>query len=244
MPSANMMLRWQGPEAGNTKIMAKTKERSKPVRILRRIIALAIVLVLIFVLGTIGISAFTILSTRDNVHTIAQIEERDMHADAIVVLGASVFANGTPSDILADRLEVASDLYFEGAAPVIIASGDNTTVHYNESDAMKAYCEKLGVPTDAIYVDHAGYDTYASIYRAKYVYGASSIMVVTQAYHLYRSLMIAEMLGMQAEGVAADKGKYDGQFNYSIRELMARDKDFLQSLLKIPPKDATQPIEN
>ncbi len=223
--------------------MSHAQQRSKPAKIVRRILAVIIALILIVVLGTAGISAFTILSTRDNVHTIAQITEQDKHADAIVVLGASVFPDGTPSDILADRLEVACDLYFAGAAPAIIASGDNTTVHYNESDAMKNYCIKLGVPAEAIYVDHAGYDTYASIYRAKYVYNAESIMVVTQAYHLYRALMIAEMLGMQAEGVAADKGSYNGQLNYSLREIIARDKDFLQALLKLPPQNATMPIE-
>lgn len=189
----------------------------------------------LFFAATIAINAYTIMSTRDDVHTIAQIDAQSDRADAILVLGASVYANGTPSDILADRLEVACDLYFSGAAPIIIVSGDNESSHYNESDAMQAYCTKLGVPESAIRVDPEGYDTYDSVYRAKNVYGADSLMIVTQAYHLYRSLMIAHLLGIpDAEGVAADKGTYNNQKRYSLREVFARDKDFFQALFKIP----------
>ncbi len=225
-----------------TKSNAKRKHRSKH-SVLKTLLIVVLSIILAFLALTIGISGFTISSTRNNVHTIAQVEEQGIHADAIVVLGASVFANGTPSDILADRLEVAADLYKAGAAPTIIVSGDNRESHYNESDAMKDYCVELGIPSDAVYIDHAGYDTYASIYRAHYEYGANSVMVVTQAYHLYRALAIAQGLGMQAIGVAADKGDYDNQMMYSIREAIARDKDFFQTLLKLPPEDATQPIE-
>ncbi len=192
-------------------------------------------LVLAFVGFSVAVYAYTIISTRDDVHTISQVEEQGITADAIVVLGASVLPDGSPSDILADRLEVAADLYLAGAADRLIVSGDNTTAHYNESDAMKAYCVELGVPAEVIEVDHAGYDTYASIYRARYEFGAESLIVVTQAYHLYRALMIAEGLGVPACGVAADKGGYDNQTMYSLREVFARDKDFIWSLLKVEP---------
>ncbi len=221
---------------------AKRKHRSKH-SVLKTLLIVVLSALLAFLALTIGISGFTISSTRNNVHTIAQVEEQGIHADAIVVLGASVFDNGTPSDIRSDRLEVAADLYKAGAAPTIIVSGDNRESHYNESDAMKDYCVELGIPSDAVYIDHAGYDTYASIYRAHYEYGANSVMVVTQAYHLYRALAIAQGLGMQATGVAADKGDYDNQMMYSIREAIARDKDFFQTFLKLPPEDADQPIE-
>lgn len=194
-------------------------------------------LVIAVVVYSVAVYAYTIISTRDDVRTISQVEEDGLHADAILVLGASVYVDGTPSDILADRLEVASDLYFAGAANRLIVSGDNTTAHYNESDAMKDYCVGLGVPEGAIIVDHAGYDTYASMYRAHFVYGAESAFVVTQAYHLYRALMIADGLGMPSYGIAADKGNYDNQFMYSIREVLARDKDFMQTVLKVPPAD-------
>lgn len=207
----------------------------------KTVVTLAAVVVLL-VAATVAINAYCILSTRGDVHTIAQIDADGTKADAIVVLGASVKPDGTPSDILADRLEVAADLYLSGAAPAVIASGDNRTSHYNESDAMKRYMVGLGVPEDAIYVDHAGYDTYASMYRAANVFGAGSVMVVTQAYHLYRALMIGNLLGMDTIGVAADKGSYDDQARYSLRDVVARDKDFFMALFRLPPEDAVQPI--
>lgn len=204
---------------------------------LRTLITVVVSVLVVFAVFSGSVSAYMLASTRDDVHTIAQIEESGTHAQAVLVLGASVFADGTPSDILADRLEVAADLYLAGAADSVIVSGDNRDAHYNESDAMKEYCVKLGVPADAIIVDRAGYDTYASVYRAKYEYGMDDIFVVTQAYHLYRALAIAQGLGMQAEGVPADKGSYDNQTQYSLREVLARDKDFLQTLFHLPPED-------
>ena len=187
----------------------------------------------------VGSNAYTILSTRDDVHTVEDLA--GAQADAVVVLGASVYADGTPSDILADRLEVAVDLYEAGAARAIIVSGDNRESHYNESDAMKQYCVDLGVPAEAVYVDHAGYDTYTSMYRARSAFHADNIIVVTQAYHLYRALATAQGLGMQAEGVLADKGAYDNQLQYSVREVAARTKDFVQTLFRVVPDCAAEP---
>lgn len=212
-------------------------------KFIRRLVLFCILFCIIAVAASLFISNYVVESTRGDVRTISQIQDEGIHADAIVVLGASVYADGTPSDILADRLEVASDLYFAGTAPVIIASGDNRSSHYNESDAMKNYCVELGVPANSVYVDHAGYDTYDSIWRAKNIYGANSVIVVTQAYHMYRAISIAEGLGMTAWGVAADKGEYNNQTMYSLRENVARVKDYFRTLLKIPPDDATQPIE-
>lgn len=203
--------------------------------IIWRLVTVALCLVAVFAVFSGSVTAYVLTSTREDVHTIAQIEESGEHAQAVLVLGASVFADGTPSDILADRLEVAADLYLAGAADAVIVSGDNGEAHYNESDAMREYCITLGVPADAIIVDGAGYDTYASVYRAKHEYGMDDILIVTQAYHLYRALAIAHGLGMEAQGVAADKGSYDNQVQYSLREVIARDKDFLQTLLRIPP---------
>ena len=197
-------------------------------------VAGALILVVAVIVAT---NVYTVISTRDDVHRVSTYYNRG--ADAIVVLGASVFADGTPSDILADRLEIAADLYNAGAAREIIVSGDNTDAHYNESDAMRDYLVTLGVPEDAIVVDHLGTDTYASIYRAKNAYGANNIVVVTQAYHLYRALMIADGLGMEAGGVAADKGAYEGQTEYSVREMLARTKDWLLTLVQAPVSTAT-----
>lgn len=222
--------------------ISKRGKRGPIRRLIGGIFRLVVTCVVAAALVVLGINVYTILSTRDDVHTIDQLEQTQAQTDAIVVLGASVLPDATPSDILADRLEVAADLYKAGVAPVIIVSGDNRDSHYNESDAMKDYCVELGVPAYAVYVDHAGYDTYSSMYRARYAYGADSVVVVTQAYHLYRALATAQGLGMEAQGVAADKGTYDNQLSYSVREAAARTKDFFQTLLRIEPVDADQPM--
>ncbi len=209
-------------------------------RLIRAIIGLIVVILVVVVVFIAGANIYTVASTRDDVYTVAQLE--DDHANAIVVLGASVHSDGTPSDILADRLTVAADLYNAGAADVIIMSGDGRESHYDEPAAMKAYCVNLGVPADDIYLDDAGYNTYASMWRAQNTYGAENIIVVTQAYHLYRALSIAQGLGMSAVGVASDKGEYENQFFYSLREIGARPKDLIETFFRMVPEDAAIPI--
>lgn len=209
-----------------------------------RVLKAAAVVVLLVILAVVAANAITVGTTRGNVHTVAQTAEllEGDPADAVVVLGASVHADGTPSDILADRLEVAVDLYLEGAARAIIVSGDNRSSHYNESDAMKAFCVEAGVPSEDVYVDHGGVNTYESMYRARHVFGAERIVVATQAYHLYRAMFAADCLGMQAWGVACDKGAYDNQQMYSAREVMARTKDFYAALLRLPVDTAGETV--
>ncbi len=156
------------------------------------------------------------------------------NADAIVVLGASVLPDGTPSGILTDRLDDGIALYFAGVAPKIIMSGDNGTASYNEVKAMKQYAIAQGVPSQDIFCDHAGFSTYESMYRAKYVFGCERIVVTTQTYHLYRALWSAKSLGMQAEGVPSDYREYQKQLQYDIREIPARTKDFFKALFRVP----------
>lgn len=155
-------------------------------------------------------------------------------ADAVVVLGASVYADGTPSAILKDRLDCGIALYKSGAARKIIMSGDNRTEHYNECAAMKKYAVDQGVPSEDIFCDHAGFSTYESMYRAKNVFGCSRIVVATQTYHLYRAIYSAHALGVEAVGVASDYRAYDNQLWYDVREIPARTKDFFKALLNVP----------
>lgn len=210
----------------------RARRPSPAIRSLRALLVLALVAVALVAVA----NGATILATRDKVGTVAQTTEAlaEAPADAVVVLGASVHPDGTPSDILADRLEVAVDLYRAGAARAIIVSGDNRSSHYNESDAMKAFCVEAGVPSEDVYVDHGGVGTYESMYRAREVFGAERIIVATQAYHLYRAMFSAGCLGMEARGVACDKGAYDNQSMYSAREVAARTKDFAAALLRLP----------
>ena len=163
-------------------------------------------------------------------------------ADAIVVLGASVFADGTPSGILRDRLDDGIALYKEGVAPKLIMSGDNSTVSYNEVQVMKDYAISQGVPSHDIFCDHAGFSTYESMYRAKHVFGAERIVVATQTYHLYRALYAAQGLGLESLGVASDYHDYSKQLQYDLREIPARTEGLLQDVFKVPSTFVGDPI--
>lgn len=179
-----------------------------------------------------GTNAITVLTTRSSI--VSAEEAASYQADCIVVLGASVLPDGTPSNILRDRLDDAIALYFAGAAPKILMSGDNGTASYNEVHAMKAYAIDQGVPSEDVFCDHAGFSTYESMYRATHVFGAQRVIVATQTYHLYRALYAAHGLGMQAVGVPADCREYAKQSWYDLREVPARTKDFFKTLVKAP----------
>ena len=185
-------------------------------------------------------NAVTVLATKDRIVSAEAAASFD--ADAIVVLGASVYADGTPSGILQDRLDDGIALYFAGAAPKIIMSGDNSTVSYNEVKAMKDYAVAQGVPSEDVFCDHAGFSTYESMYRAKHVFGAERIVVATQTYHLYRALYAASGLGLEAVGVPSDYREYAHQLQYDVREIPARTKDFFKTLLRVPSTFVGDPI--
>lgn len=159
---------------------------------------------------------------------------RDM--DCILVLGASVVNGDTPSHMLRDRLDKAISLYFAGCAPKIIMSGDHGGEYYNEVQVMKDYAISKGVPSEDIFMDHAGFSTYESMYRAQSIFGVESMIVVTQEYHLYRAVYVAAYLGVDVYGVAADENQYSGQLKRDIREYLAVVKDFCQVIIKPEPK--------
>lgn len=146
--------------------------------------------------------------------------------DCIVVLGCQVRSDGTPSHMLEDRLKRGVALYNNGTAPKLLMSGDHGTKGYDEVDAMKRYAVEAGVLSEDVFMDHAGFSTYETVYRAKEIFGAEKIVIVTQQYHLYRAMYIAEAMGMEVYGVAADYRQYSGQFARDVREVLARVKDF------------------
>lgn len=174
---------------------------------------------------------------------VSSDEAADSKADAIVVLGALVYPDGTPSPILQDRLDNAIDLYKAGAAPKLIMSGDHGTVSYNEVQGMKQYAVDQGVPADDVFCDHAGFSTYESMYRAKHVFGAERVIVSTQTYHLYRALYDAAGLGLEAVGVPSDFRTFREQFMWDIREIPARSKDLVKALVGAPPTFGGDPID-
>lgn len=155
----------------------------------------------------------------------------DQKYDCILVLGAKVKEN-SPSHMLEDRLKTGIELYLNGAAPVLLFSGDSENPEsYDETAAMKSYALSAGIPESAIVCDPYGLSTFDSIRRAKELYGYKEILIVTQEYHLYRAIYIAEKLELDAGGVSADLRTYRGQFIRDAREVLARFKDFFYVLL-------------
>ena len=152
--------------------------------------------------------------------------------DCILVLGCKVNANGTPSHMLNDRCVYGAELYLDGAAPIILMSGDHQNDDYNEVAAMQKVAVDEGVPSESILLDDLGLSTYESVYRAKEVFGFNKILIVTQDYHLPRALFIAKQLGLDAYGVASNPRSYTNQFSRNVREIFARSKDFIKALVK------------
>lgn len=147
--------------------------------------------------------------------------------DCILVLGAGLRPDGSPSDMLHDRVAVGVELYRALGGVSLLMSGDQTG-DYNEVAAMKSLAESLGVDSDRIVLDPKGYSTYESILRAREIYGAERILIVTQEYHLYRALYLAEALDMEAFGVSADLRSYRGQIKRELREVLARFRDLFR----------------
>ena len=155
--------------------------------------------------------------------------------DCIIVLGCQVKDNGNPSDMLADRLTRGIELYKQGAAPKIIMSGDHGQKEYDEVNTMKQVAIDADVPSNDIFMDHAGFSTYESVYRAKEIFEADKLIIVSQEYHLYRALYIAKQLGIEAYGVNSDYHTYWGQSNREAREILARCKAFVKTIFKPQP---------
>ena len=149
-----------------------------------------------------------------------------LDADCIMVLGAGIIDSETPSPMLKDRLDAAIMLYKAGAAPKILLTGDNGTNEHNEIHVMLNYTRDAGVPDEDIFCDHAGFSTYESCYRAGSIFLIKKMIVVTQKYHLFRALYLAEKMGYDVLGAASDQELYAGQFARELREVAARNKDF------------------
>jgi SanA protein len=154
-----------------------------------------------------------------------------------LVLGAGLRADGSPSLMLADRLETAARLYREGSVSKVLASGDHGTHPYDEVRAMRTRLVDLGVPDELVFTDHAGFDTWSSVVRAKKVFGATRVTIVTQRFHLARAVWLARRAGLDADGVAADIHPYGSKGKEaSAREVVARVKAAGEVLFRRQPR--------
>ena len=157
--------------------------------------------------------------------------------DCVLVLGAGVWGDG-PSHLLEERLNKGVDVYNTGCTNRILMTGDHGREEYDEVNVMKNFAIEKGAVAEEVFMDHAGFSTYESMYRAKEVFQVKKVVIVTQKYHLYRAVYNARKLGLDAYGVAAD-----GQYNFSLpvrtynnfRESLARCKDFIWCIIKPEP---------
>lgn len=157
------------------------------------------------------------------------------NVDCVMVLGCGVRPDGSPSGMLKDRLDQGISLYKDGVTDRLLMSGDHGRVNYDEVNLMKQYAIDEGVPSEDIFMDHAGFSTYESMYRARDIFQVKKIVIVTQQYHMYRALYLAQAMGMEAYGVTSDPRRYGGQKMRDLRELLARPKDMIYAIVKPKP---------
>ena len=200
---------------------------------MKKISKYVLIIIIITVVIGIAINLYVKLSTKKQIIKENEYEKLS-DIDCIIILGAGIWGD-KPSPMLEDRLLEGIKLYQNNVSNKIIMSGDHGRKEYNEVKIMKDYAIEKGIPSENIFMDHAGFSSYESIYRAKEIFGANKIVIVTQKYHLYRALYIANQLGIEAYGVGADPRQYVGATYRELREILARNKDFVKCIFKPEP---------
>ena len=200
---------------------------------MKKLLKYGIIAIILITIIVLGINLYVRISTNKQI-----IKENDYTAlsdvDCIIILGAGIWED-KPSPMLEDRLLEGIKLYQNSVSDKIIMSGDHGRREYDEVNIMKNYAIEKGIPSENIFMDHAGFSTYESIYRAKDIFEAKKVVIVTQKYHLYRALYIANQLGLESYGVGADPRQYVGATYRELREILARDKDFIKCIFKPEP---------
>lgn len=196
--------------------------------------SIATALIVFLIAGFIlGVNWWMITSTRGQL--VKSMD--DLRPDTVVLVpGARVYSDGRLSGMLEDRVRLAADLYKAGKAKKLLMSGDNSKTHYDEVTAMRNYAIKLGVPPDDVVRDFAGFRTYDSIVRARDIWDLKSLIIVSQAFHLPRSLFLAKQLGIDAQGIPADRRKYAAfsRARAQTRETVSRTLAWLDIYLLKP----------
>ena len=201
----------------------------------KKAISLLLLLALIFAQVPILINTYMYEFSSRYFLTVEEASKENF--DCVLVLGAGVWGDG-PSHLLEERLNKGVEVYNTGCTNRILMTGDHGREEYDEVNVMKNFAIEKGAVAEEVFMDHAGFSTYESMYRAKEVFQVKKVVIVTQKYHLYRAVYNARKLGIDAYGVAAD-----GQYNFSLpvrtynnfRESLARCKDFIWCIIKPEP---------
>ena len=186
----------------------------------------AVAAVLIIDLVVTGTTRRRIMTADDE--KLAEMED----VDAVIVLGCSVRPGGVPSAMLADRIDAGVEALANAPAKLLLMSGDRHD-YYDEPGVMLRCARERGVPEEMLGEDPEGFSTFESVVRAAKTFGFRRVIIVSQRYHLYRALYIADRAGLEAYGVTADPRTYSGQAFREMREVAARVKDFFQCMFRI-----------
>lgn len=202
-------------------------------KIVLKAFIILILLAVLDVAAVISINVYIKATAKKRIVSLEEAAGLD-GVDCIIILGAGVRGE-RPTHMLQDRLDYGIALYEMGASNRLLMSGDHGRKNYDEVNVMKDYAINKGVSSSHVFMDHAGFSTYESLYRARDIFEAKKVIIVTQKYHLYRALYVADKLGLDAYGVASDPREYAGQRVRDVREILARVKDFFYVIIKPEP---------
>ncbi len=200
-------------------------------KILKKIIIAVICIGLVCSAAVLGINFYVVKSSEKY---ILDMDKAGEGYDCVLVLGCGVWGD-KPSHMLEDRLLVGIELCKNGASEKLLMSGDHGRDEYDEVNVMKTFATDRGLASEDVFMDHAGFSTYESMYRARDIFKAKKVLIVTQEYHLYRAIFVARRLGLEAYGVTSDLRDYGGQIFRDIREILARNKDLIYTIVQPEP---------
>jgi SanA protein len=227
--------KWTVPDPGYRQITYEgARDMMKKVKYLVFRVRLYRYLALCFGIILILIAATNVLIYAETKAHIYDSAEDAPSADVALIPGAPVFSSGVISSIYVDRANAAISLYENGKVRKILVSGDDSSASHNEVDPVRKYLMLNGIPDADIFLDHAGFDTYSSMYRARDIFGVKSLIIATQSFHLPRAVFIAHRLGMEAYGVRSDVGSV--LFSNYIREILADEKAVIDLITHRTPK--------
>lgn len=210
-----------------------------------RIFLSLVALGLIAILSIAIINKYVYSNYSDKIkNSIAETPTEDPSRVAIV-FGAGVRKDGSPSDVLYDRVLTSAELYRAGRVKKILMSGDNPNAEYDEPSTMKKIAIELGVPESDIVLDFAGRRTYDTCHRAKEIFEIQKAILVTQEFHQARSLYLCNNLGIESIGITANKRVYSGDGNWSFREFLSvANAWFEMNFVSFEPiKEQKEPIQ-
>jgi len=219
----------------------KKKTEDRRAKRKRRIKRMFLCVCIVFVLSVSSFFSIQIYMVQSTKSYVIRDAESAPVCDAVMVLGALVYDSG-PSPMVRDRLDFGLELYMLGKAKKILVSGDHGQNEYDEVNAMRQYLIDKGVPSEDIFMDHAGFNTYDSMYRAKEIFGIESLLISTQEFHINRAVYIARGLGIDAYGYPCENKSMYGMKKLYVREYLARVKAFVDVAIKRPPKYLGEPI--